>query len=163
MQVLCKCYASAMQVLCKCYASTMQVPWKCYASDMPVPCKCHASAMQLQCKCTNGWKIQKKGDTKWEKDKQMKILQKLSIIRGDTNSNNATNRWKIQKKGDKKWEKDKKMKLVILRSPSRALLGLKKVCTICLFKYILNRVECTVLALPRGLLIRKSVRHQSWK
>jgi len=25
MQVLCKCYASAMQVLCKCYASAMQV------------------------------------------------------------------------------------------------------------------------------------------
>ena len=53
MQVLCKCYASAIQVLCKCSASVMQVLYviamqvlfKPYASTMQALCKCYASAM----------------------------------------------------------------------------------------------------------------------
>ena len=41
-----------MQVLCKCYASAMRVLYKCYASPMQVLCKCYASAMQVLCNQT---------------------------------------------------------------------------------------------------------------
>ena len=52
MQVLCKCFASAMQVqLCMCCAKAMQVLCKSYASAVQELCKCYASSIQVLCKC----------------------------------------------------------------------------------------------------------------